>query len=177
MCFVSGEWGEKVKPSQFKVEEFFSVFHEFRQQFIAERKKILDKEAKVQAQQRKFEAEERRKEEKQRRRKDEKLRKQKAKEMKKQARAKMQKSVAFGDEVNGGGRKRKKKHRKRNKTDKMLDEMGDAHKYLAKLRTNRKKNAKHHGIGGRKKSMFFKARRSLLLDEVAIEDMMKEESE
>merc|ERR1712232_1250453 len=37
-------YGEKVKPSQFKLEEFFGIFHEFRLTFIENRDKIVKAE-------------------------------------------------------------------------------------------------------------------------------------
>merc|ERR1719295_479441 len=98
--------------------------------------------------------------------KAEKERKRKAKEEKRKRRAARKKKVGFaGDENEDGGDRKHKKERK-GKTDKMLDEMGDASKYLAKLRKNRKHNkskANLLGRGQRKKSMFFKDAKPLLL--------------
>merc|ERR1712099_179954 len=71
-----------------------------------------------------------------------------------------------GGDDNGG--KRNKKKNRKGKTDKMLDEMGDAHKYLAKLRKNRKNNKSKANLLGRKKSMFFKDRKQMMLDPVEI---------
>ena len=73
---------------------------------------------------------------------------------------------AADDDEDGAERKQPKE--RRGKTDKMLDEMGDATKYLAKLRRNRKHNkaaANMLARGGRKKSMFFKDAKPLLLDD------------
>jgi len=54
----------------------------------------------------------------------------------------------------------------------MLDEMGDAHKYLAKLRKNRQSHkSKGNLLGSRKKSMFFKNRDKMMLDPTEIEKL------
>jgi len=85
------------------------------------------------------------------------------KEEKRRRRAAKRKKVGFvGDDDDDGVDRKEKK----GKTDKMLDEMGDASKYLAKLRKNRKDHkskANLLGRGGRKKSMFFKDAKPLLL--------------
>merc|ERR1712157_316514 len=49
-------YGEKVKESQFKVEEFFGIFNEFRETFIENRDKIINIEKDKEKQRKKEEA-------------------------------------------------------------------------------------------------------------------------
>merc|ERR1712056_61016 len=56
-------YGLKVKMSQFKVEEFFGIFNEFRLEFIESRDKILKVEAEKEKERRKVEAKRKRAEE------------------------------------------------------------------------------------------------------------------
>merc|ERR1712099_155690 len=50
-------YGEKVKESQFKVEEFFGIFNEFRETFIENRDKIINIEKDKEKQRKKQERE------------------------------------------------------------------------------------------------------------------------
>merc|ERR1719410_703836 len=74
-------YGEKVKPSQFKLEEFFGIFHEFRLTFIENRDKIVKAEADKAKEMKKIEAKKKR--EAEMKLLKEKKRADKAKEMKK----------------------------------------------------------------------------------------------
>merc|ERR1712154_368374 len=53
-------YGEKVKPSQFKLEEFFGIFNEFRLTFIENRDKIVKAEAEKAKELKKIEAKKKR---------------------------------------------------------------------------------------------------------------------
>merc|ERR1712083_844106 len=161
-------YGLKVKPSAFKFEEFFKIFDEFRSEFVRERDRILQNEAEKEKARKKQEAQIKRAQQMaalREKKKAEKERKRRAKEEKKRKGAR-KKKVGFGGDDAEDGAERKQAKDRRGKTDKMLDEMGDATKYLAKLRRNRKHNqstASLLGRGGRKKSMFFKDAKPLLL--------------
>eukprot|EP01084_Bolivina_argentea_P319103 553498_1 len=162
-------YGEKVKPSQFKLEEFFGIFNEFRITFVDNRDKILkiendkQKEAKKAAAKKKRAMEMAALKEKKKKEKEKKKRERDARKKRKNAKKKVGFASAGGDAAGDSDKKRAKK---KGKTDKMLDEMGDAHKYLAKLRKNRKQKSKGNllvgAMGNRKKSMFFQDRRALV---------------
>merc|ERR1712013_16334 len=165
-------YGEKVKPSQFKMEEFFGIFNEFRLTFIESRDKIEKDEAEKEKAKKKAAAAAKREEEMRAlklKKKAEKAEKARKREEKKKRKAARKKKVGFaaaaedgdGDDGDDSERRAKRsgKGSKKGKTDKMLDEMGDATKYLAKLRKNRRNKSKGDVLGGhRKKSLFFKSR-------------------
>ena len=174
-------YGEKVKPSQFKVEEFFGIFNEFRDTFIENKDKIIAQELEVERARKKEEAKRKRAAEMEalkQKKKLEKQKKQKEREEKRRRKAERKKKVGFAADADGddADERRRKKRKKKGKTDKMLDEMGDAHKYLAKLRKNRKHKSKANLLG-RKKSMFFKDRKQMMLDPAEIERLQKENSD
>merc|ERR1712087_864484 len=163
-------YGEKVKPSQFKLEEFFGIFHEFRLTFIENRDKIDKAEADKAKELKKIEAKKKRDAEMKllkEKKRAEKERKRKEREEKKAKRKNKKKRVGFAA-APGGGEEGVSKKKKKGKTDKMLDEMGDAKKYLSKLRNKRKQQkSKASLLGSRKKSMFFKDRKAIMnMDEI-----------
>jgi len=169
-------YGQKVKPTQFKVEEFFGIFDEFRSTFIENRDKIIAAELEIEKAKKKEAAKKKRAQEMEalkQKKKAEKDKKKKEREEKRRRKAERKKKVGFAADVGGDDdnddKKKKSKKKKKGKTDKMLDEMGDAHKYLAKLRKNRKNKSKANLLGARKKSMFFKDRKQMMLDPAEIE--------
>jgi len=173
-------YGEKVKPSQFKLEEFFGIFNSFREEFIENKEKIEKQEAEEEKIRKKEEAQKRREEEMAKIKAERKAKKEAeraAKAEKRKKKKERKKKVGFAtdpqddDDGDSGGKKKKKK----GKTDKMLDEMGDAGKYLAKLRKNRQINkSKGSLLGARKKSMFFKDRKHMMLDPEEINKLQNE---
>jgi len=174
-------YGEKVKPTQFKLEEFFGIFHEFRLTFIENRDKIVKAEQDKAKELKKIEAKKKRDAEmkllKEKKRAD-KEKKRKEREERKAKKKKGKKRVGFAvggdDEEKSSSRKKSKK----GKTDKMLDEMGDAKKYLSKLRNKRKQqSSKASMLGSRKKSMFFKDRKAMMLDPAEINKLQSQTSD
>jgi len=175
-------YGEKVKPSQFKLEEFFGIFHEFRLTFIENRDKIVKAEMDKAKELKKIEARKKREAEMKllkEKKRAEKEKKRKEREERKAKRKNKKKRVGFA--VDGGGDDEvvsSKKKNKKGKTDKMLDEMGDAKKYLSKLRNKRKQQkSKANLLGSRKKSMFFKDRKAMMLDAAEIEKLQSQRSD
>merc|ERR1712228_105973 len=105
-------YGEKVKPSQFKLEEFFGIFHEFRLTFIENRDKIDKAEADKAKELKKIEAEKKLLKEKKR---AEKERKRKEREEKKAKRKNKKKRVGFAA-APGGDEEVVSKKKKKGKT-------------------------------------------------------------
>merc|ERR1712228_90676 len=170
-----------VKPSQFKLEEFFGIFHVFRLTFIENRDKIVKAEADKAKELKKIEAKKKRdlemkalKEKK----KAEKEKKRKEREERKAKRKNKKKRVGFAAAPGGDDEEVVSRKKKKGKTDKMLDEMGDAKKYLSKLRNKRKQQkSKASLLGSRKKSMFFKDRKAMMLDPSEISKLQSETSD
>merc|ERR1712087_429586 len=128
-------YGEKVKPSQFKLEEFFGIFHEFRLTFIENRDKIDKAEADKAKELKKIEAKKKRDAEMKllkEKKRAEKERKRKEREEKKAKRKNKKKRVGFAA-APGGDEEVVSKKKKKGKTDKMLDEMGDAKKVFVQI--------------------------------------------
>lgn len=109
--------------------------------------------------------------------KAEKEKKRKEREERKAKRKNKKKRVGFAAAPGGDDEEVVSRKKKKGKTDKMLDEMGDAKKYLSKLRNKRKQQkskANLLGSGSRKKSMFFKDRKAMMLDPAEISKLQSE---
>lgn len=161
---IAEQFGEQVKPNQFKVEEFLAIFNTFREQFIEAKIKIEEIEEKREKELKKKMAEERRKQEK------EEIKRKKKGEKTKEEKKKRQQTKLHSGEKNKATDNNEHKHNNENenrndadKTDKMLDEMGDTSKYLAKLKQSRK-IGKIHDKNKRKQLMFFKSRHTVTKD-------------
>ncbi|ETO05164.1 hypothetical protein RFI_32232, partial [Reticulomyxa filosa] len=167
-------YGEEVKKD-IKFEEFFGIFSKFRDAFVENINKIKEMEAKVEKEEKKRKAEDdkkKRKEEMKKKKQDEKERKRQMRDRKKK---KSRRNLETPDAAGNENDEPKEKAADQKKTDKIIDEFSDTSKYLAKLRKNHRKGGKAKS-GNNRKSMYFKAKRTLLESDAPAEGNEEEEN-